>query len=109
MCESLAQKTFGRYGVDPLSRAAGIEPKSLGAGLVDIAGKLTGGGTPALLASDPVGDQAKIDAESAAKGAQARTARRRRIRASSLLASGGQGDQTDVVTGQAYAKPTLGA
>jgi hypothetical protein len=52
---------------------------------------------------------AKITADASNKAAQERTLRRRRIRASSLLASGGAGDDASLVTGQPYAKPVLGA
>lgn len=110
MCRGALGEAYTRGGIDPTLRAAGIEPKGysgkLASGVGNIIPKVE---VPTLLASDPVGDQAKIDAESSAKGAQARTSRRRRIRASSLLATGGTGDTADVVTGQPYAKPTLGA
>ena len=67
------------------------------------------GGTPAVVRQDPVADQAAIDAQAAGTAAQERTARKRRIRANSLLATGGQGDTVAPITGQAAAKPTLGA
>lgn len=78
--------------------------------------KLIGGGSdtpaPAVVRSSPVADQAAIDAEAAAKAAQAKTTRKRAVRAQSLLATGGGGDPTAVATGQPSAqagKPTLGA
>lgn len=74
-------------------------------------GLFGGGKTPPVVQSSPLADQAKIDAEAAAKAAQARTDRKRRVRASSLLATSGAGDTSDVVTGQPSAvsgKSTLG-
>ena len=68
--------------------------------------------TPAVVAQSPLADQAKIEADAQAKAAQARTDRKRRIRASSLLATGGAGDMTAPVTGQPTAigaKATLGS
>ncbi len=72
-----------------------------------------GGGSspPPVVQSSPVADQAKADAEAAGKSAQAKTQRRRMARASSLLATGGEGDLSSPVTGlpSAQSKPTLGA
>lgn len=68
--------------------------------------------TPAVVGSSPIADQAKIDADAAAKAAQEKTQLRRRLRASSLLATGGQGDALAPLTGQPSAiagKTTLGA
>ena len=63
---------------------------------------------PPVVQSSPIADQAKIEADAAAKAAQERTAQRRRQRGNSLLAQGAQGDQGlgDTTPG---AKPTLGA
>lgn len=66
---------------------------------------------PAVTQQSPLADQAKIDADAAAKAAQARTDRRRRQRGSSLMATMGGGDTTDPMTGQPTAiggKSTLG-
>jgi hypothetical protein len=68
-----------------------------------------GGSTPQVIRDSPLADQARIDADAAAKARQESTQRKRRIRASSLLASGGGGDLSNPVTGQPEAKPTLGA
>lgn len=79
--------------------------------LKDVAKVFGGGGdTPAVIQSSPIADQAKIDADARAKAGADSVQRRRRLRASSLLATGsGAGDTSSVVTGQATAKPTLGA
>lgn len=74
-------------------------------------GKGGGGSQPQVVSQSPLKDQAAIDAEALTKSAQARADRKRRVRASSLLATGGAGDTTDVVTGQPTAiaaKSTLG-
>ena len=81
-------------------------------GIFKEVGKILGGGgseTPTVIRESPVADQAKIETDAAAKAGQDRTVRRRRLRASSLLATGGQGDTATPVTGSATAKPTLGA
>lgn len=74
---------------------------------------LFGGGQslPSVVRSSPIADQAKADADAAGKSAQAKTARKRAARASSLLATGGSGDPSNPVTGlpSAQSKPTLGA
>jgi len=75
--------------------------------------KILGGGDappPVVVRESPLADQAKADAEAASKAAQATTARRRRVRASSLLATGGEGDTSAPLTAQPYAaaKQTLG-
>jgi hypothetical protein len=83
--------------------SAGAAVKSLGS---------SKGGAPQVVQSSPLADQAKIDAAASAKAAQDKTQLRRRLRASSLLATGGQGDTLDPVTGQPSAiagKSTLGA
>lgn len=56
-------------------------------------------------------EQDKLTADASTRGIQERTRRRRRLRASSLLATGGAGDTSGIVTGTpaAIAKPTLGA
>lgn len=94
----------------------GLEVAALigaGATAASATGMLGGGNkTPAVVAQSPLADQAKIDADAASKAAQAKTDRKRRVRASSLLATGGAGDTTAPVTGQPSAiaaKPTLGA
>lgn len=73
--------------------------------------QLFGGDDPApqVIRENPVADQAAIDAKAAATSAQERAAQKRRIKASSLLATGGAGDLSQVGTTQAGAKPTLGA
>lgn len=81
-------------------------------GIFKEVGKVLGGGggeTPTVVRESPIADQAQIDADATAKAGQERTVRRRRLRASSLLATGGQGDTEAPVTGQATAKPSLGA
>ncbi len=76
----------------------------------DVVKGITGNvSTPTVVRESPLADQAKLDAAAAAKAAAENTARKRRLRASSLLATGGAGDATNVVTGQTMAKPTLGA
>lgn len=70
-----------------------------------------GGKTPPVVAQSPIADQAVIDGDAKAKAGQARSERQRRMRASSLLATGGGGDTTAPVTGQPTAvggKATLG-
>lgn len=59
----------------------------------------------------PTKDQATIEAEAAALANQDVLKRRRRIRASSLMATGGLGDPSQPVLASpsATAKPTLGA
>lgn len=74
--------------------------------------KILGGGDappPVMVRESPIADQAKADAEAASKAAQATTARRRRVRASSLLATGGEGDVSAPLTAQPAAKQTLGS
>lgn len=74
--------------------------------------KLFGGGDappPVVVRESPLADQAKADAEASSKAAQATTARRRRVRASSLLATGGEGDTSAPLTAQPAAKQTLGS
>ena len=70
-----------------------------------------GGDVPQVVRESPIVDQAKIDADAAAKSQQESTARKRRMRQSSLLATAGSGDASNVVTGQpaAQGKATLGA
>lgn len=65
---------------------------------------------PPVVYQSPRADQAAIDAEAAGAAARDRTRRRRSVRASSLLATGGQGDMTSPVTGSpaAAGKQTLG-
>lgn len=82
-----------------------------GAAASAVAAKAMAPKTPDVVAQSPLADQGAIDAEARAKAGQARSDRRRRIRASSLLATGGAGDTSDVVTGQPSAiggKATLG-
>jgi hypothetical protein len=67
------------------------------------------GAPPAVTRTDPKADAEKVAAEAAAAGAAAGVARRRRVRASSLLATGGQGDTSPVSTSAPAAKDTLGA
>lgn len=69
----------------------------------------SGADTPTVIQQSPLADQAKIEADASAKGGQEKVARRRRLRASSLLATGGAGDVSSPVTGDVSAKPTLGA
>lgn len=74
--------------------------------------RVLGGGDappPIVVRESPLADQAKAEADAAAKAAQATTARRRRVRASSLLATGGEGDLSAPVTAQPAAKQTLGS
>lgn len=80
-------------------------------GIFKSIGNLFGGGgeTPTVIRESPVADQAVINAKAVAKAGQDSTARKRRLRASSLLATGGQGDTMAPVTGAVAAKPTLGA
>lgn len=85
--------------------------KSLMGGLV---GGLMGGdksSTPPVVYQSPKADQDAIDAKAAGDAAQDRTRRRRAMRSSSLLATGGAGDLSNPVTGSPMAsgKPTLGA
>lgn len=61
--------------------------------------------TPPVIRESPAADQAKIEGEAAQKAAS----RRRRVRASSLLATGGQGDMSTADTAVPAAKQTLGA
>lgn len=68
-----------------------------------------GGSPPTVVRESPIADQAKIDAEAAAKASQEKLQRRRRLRASSLLATGGAGDTAVTASGTPAAKPTLGA
>jgi hypothetical protein len=63
------------------------------------------GGAPQVLQQSPIADQEKLAGEAAAKA----SARRRSIRASSLLATGGAGDASSPVTGQPQGKPMLGS
>ena len=83
-----------------------------GASVASATGILGGGNkTPSVVQQSPLADQAGIDADARAKAGQARTDRKRRIRASSLLATGGGGDTTEPITGQPSAvggKATLG-
>jgi hypothetical protein len=73
-----------------------------------------GGGeksAPPVVYQSPKADQAAVEAEASGVAAQDRTRRRRSVRASSLLATGGQGDTaTSPVTGSpaAAGKQTLG-
>lgn len=71
---------------------------------------LFGGGAeaPPVVYQSPKADQAAIDAAASASAAQDRTKRRRSVRASSLLATGGEGDLSSPVTGSPSAKATLG-
>jgi hypothetical protein len=89
----------------------GLEVALIAGGTAAASKTIMGGkpSTPAVVRESPVADQAKIDAEASVKANQDSTLRKRRIRASSLLATGGQGDTTAPVTGSVSAKPTLGA
>lgn len=58
--------------------------------------------------SSPVVDQARIDADAAAKASQDRIATARRRRASGTLLTGGGGDTGGVEVAPVAAKPTLG-
>jgi hypothetical protein len=77
-----------------------------------VVSKIFGGGEkpPPVVQPAPIVDQAKIDADAAAKAAQGKSQRRRMARASSLLATGGGGDLSSPVTGlpSAQSKSTLG-
>lgn len=67
---------------------------------------------PAVVRSDPVADDAKVQADAAAKAASERTTTTRRRKYSSLLATGGGGDVSAVSTMAPAAqagKQTLGA
>lgn len=64
---------------------------------------------PPVVRETPKVDQAKIEADAAARAQQQAAARRRRVRSSSLLASGGAGDPTSPLTTATSGKPTLGA
>lgn len=67
--------------------------------------------TPPVVYESPKADQAAAEAEAAGKSAQDKTARRRRMRASSLLATGATGDTSATLGGVPLAagKPNLGA
>jgi len=71
-------------------------------------GGLLGGGDnkPEVVYQSPRADAAKAEAEANAKAAQSKTMQRRRMRASSLLATGGDGDMTGI--GTVGGKQTLG-
>jgi hypothetical protein len=76
-------------------------------------GGLFGGGerdTPPVVYSSPRADQERADAEAASRSAQDRTKRRRAQRASSLLATGGQGDlgSSGIAAPSASGNATLG-
>lgn len=66
--------------------------------------QMTKKSTPSVIRESPLADQAKIEGEAASRA----SARRRRIRASSLLATGGQGDTSSAATALPAAKQTLG-
>lgn len=70
-----------------------------------------GNDSPPVVYQSPKADQAEIDAKAAATAAQDRTRRRRSMRASSLLATGGDGDLSSPVNGAPVAsgKAALGA
>jgi hypothetical protein len=74
----------------------------------NILGGLLGGGDekPEVVYQSPKADAAKAESEANAKAAQAKTVQRRRMRASSLLATGGDGDMTGI--GTVGGKTTLG-
>lgn len=73
---------------------------------------LMGGGerdTPPVVYSNPRADQEAADAVAASTAAQDRTRRRRSVRASSLLATGGDGDALGAgATPAAQGSATLG-
>lgn len=59
--------------------------------------------------SSPIVDQAKIDADAAAKASQDRIATSRRRRSSGTLLTSGGGDTSALDVAAPAAKPTLGA
>jgi len=75
-----------------------------------LGGLLGGGDKPEVVYQSPRADAAKAEAEANAKAnakaAQSKTMQRRRMRASSLLATGGDGDMTGI--GTVGGKQTLG-
>lgn len=70
---------------------------------------LGGDEKPPVVYQSPKKDQAEADAIAASTAAQDRTRRRRSMRASSLLATGGEGDLSSPVSGAPTAKASLGA
>ena len=71
-----------------------------------LGGLLGGGDKPEVVYQSPRADAAKAEAEANSKAAQSKTMQRRRMRASSLLATGGDGDMTGI--GTVGGKQTLG-
>ena len=71
-----------------------------------LGGLLGGGDRPEVVYQSPRADAAKAEAEANAKAAQSKTMQRRRMRASSLLATGGDGDMTGI--GTVGGRQTLG-
>lgn len=72
---------------------------------------LGGGDTPTVVRESPAADAAKAAADAEAKASADKLDTRRRRKALSLLATGGQGDTSAPVTGMPSAsagKPTLG-
>lgn len=71
-----------------------------------------GGSTPTIVRETPEADAAKAAADATAKAGMDKLETKRRRKAASLLATGGQGDTTAPATGMpsaAASKPTLGA
>ena len=71
-----------------------------------LGGMLLGKDRPEVVYQSPRAAAAKAEAEAAAKAAQSKTMQRRRMRASSLLATGGDGDMTGI--GTVGGRQTLG-
>ena len=73
---------------------------------------LFGGGDapqPQVVRESPKADDARIQAEAAAKAAEEKGATKRRRKYQSLLATGGGGDASAVTTAAPAGKATLGA
>lgn len=103
MCTGGAGQT--KKKVDPVDRKVQEE-----SGFQDKLEDFMGAGKKAAPASTPAGAPAEsLEAMAAARGGQERSARRRRVRASSLLATGGAGDPAPFASYTPAAKPTLGS
>ena len=80
-------------------------------GMDKLLGGILGGGAPAptVVRESPAADDARIQAEAAAKASEDRAATKRRRKYQSLLATGGGGDATAPDVSAPAGKATLGA
>lgn len=112
MCFNGIKETFTKFGVDPISRKLGIEPEGLSGKIASIIPDLKPKVDAPAVVTAAESSAESVDAAAKAKASADLLNTKRRRRAASLLATGGQGDNTQPLTATPAAsagKQTLGA